>query len=88
MGAIQQDIHWLGFDWGDFFFGSDYFEEDYRQAVGSSKGLAYVCQLTPGGVQGTGATSVCPPPPTGTGPLRKPGPVPAYEYGRNSPTAP
>ena len=28
--AIQEDIHWLGFDWGDrFFFGSDYFEKDY-----------------------------------------------------------
>ena len=49
VGAIQQDIHWLGFDWGDrFFFGSDYFEEDYRQAVLLiQKGLAYVCQLTP-----------------------------------------
>ena len=47
--AIQQDIHWLGFDWGDrFFYGSDYFEEDYRQAVLLiKKGLAYVCQLTP-----------------------------------------
>ena len=49
VGAIQQDIHWLGFDWGDrFFFGSDYFEEDYHQAVLLiQKGLAYVCQLTP-----------------------------------------
>ena len=49
VGAILQDIHWLGFDWGDrFFFGSDYFEEDYRQAVLLiQKGLAYVCQLTP-----------------------------------------
>ena len=49
VGAIQQDIHWLGFDWGDrFFFGSDYFEEDYRQAeLLIKKGLAYVCQLTP-----------------------------------------
>ena len=47
--AIQEDIHWLGFDWGDrFFYGSDYFEEDYRQAEGLiKKGLAYVCQLTP-----------------------------------------
>ena len=47
--AITQDIHWLGFDWGDrFFYGSDYFEEDYRQAVLLiKKGLAYVCQLTP-----------------------------------------
>ena len=47
--AIQADIHWLGFDWGDrFFYGSDYFEEDYRQAVLLiKKGLAYVCELTP-----------------------------------------
>lgn len=47
--AIKEDIHWLGFDWGDrFFYGSDYFEEDYRQAVGLiQKGLAYVCQLSP-----------------------------------------
>ena len=47
--AIKEDIHWLGFDWGDrFFYGSDYFEEDYRQAVGLiKKGLAYVCELTP-----------------------------------------
>ena len=47
--AIQEDIHWLGFDWGDrFFFGSDYFEEDYRQAEGLiKKGLAYVCELSP-----------------------------------------
>ena len=47
--AIKQDIHWLGFDWGDrFFYGSDYFEEDYRQAeLLIQKGLAYVCQLTP-----------------------------------------
>ena len=47
--AIKEDIHWLGFDWGDrFFYGSDYFDEDYRQAVGLiKKGLAYVCELTP-----------------------------------------
>ncbi len=47
--AIKEDIHWLGFDWGDrFFYGSDYFEEDYRQAeLLIQKGLAYVCQLTP-----------------------------------------
>ncbi len=47
--AIQEDIHWLGFDWGDrFFYGSDYFEETYRLAVGLiKKGLAYVCDLSP-----------------------------------------
>ena len=47
--AIQEDIHWLGFDWGDrFYFGSDYFEKDYEYAVELiQKGLAYVCELTP-----------------------------------------
>ncbi|MDO4965873.1 MAG: glutamine--tRNA ligase/YqeY domain fusion protein [Lachnospiraceae bacterium] len=47
--AIKQDIHWLGFDWGDrFFYGSDYFEKDYEYAVELiKKGLAYVCELTP-----------------------------------------
>ena len=47
--AIQEDIHWLGFDWGDrFFYGSDYFEQTYQYALELiSKGLAYVCELTP-----------------------------------------
>ena len=47
--AIQNDIHWLGFDWGDrFFYGSEYFEKDYEYAVELiKKGLAYVCDLTP-----------------------------------------
>ena len=46
--AIKEDIHWLGFDWGDrFFYGSDYFEKDYEFAVELiRKGLAYVCDLT------------------------------------------
>ena len=47
--AIQEDIHWLGFDWGDrFFYGSDYFEKTYEYAVELiKKGLAYVCELSP-----------------------------------------
>ena len=47
--AIQEDIHWLGFDWDDrFFYGSDYFETTYELAIGLiKKGLAYVCELTP-----------------------------------------
>ena len=47
--AIQQDIHWLGFDWGDrYFYGSDYFEQDYEYAKELiRKGLAYVCELSP-----------------------------------------
>ncbi|MEA4896093.1 MAG: glutamine--tRNA ligase/YqeY domain fusion protein [Oscillospiraceae bacterium] len=47
--AIKEDIHWLGFDWGDrFFYGSDYFEQTYAYAEELiKKGLAYVCGLTP-----------------------------------------
>ena len=47
--AIQEDIHWLGYDWGDrFHYASDYFEDMYNYAVELiKKGLAYVCELTP-----------------------------------------
>ena len=47
--AIQEDIHWLGFDWDDrFYYASDYFEVMYEQAIGLiKKGLAYVCEQTP-----------------------------------------
>ena len=47
--AIQEDIHWLGFDWGDrFYYASDYFDKMYEFAVELiQKGLAYVCELTP-----------------------------------------
>ena len=49
VNAIQEDIHWLGFDWGDrLFYGSDYFEKTYELAEELiQKGLAYVCELTP-----------------------------------------
>lgn len=45
--AIKDDIHWLGYDWGDrFYFGSDYFEQTYLYAEELiNKGLAYVCEL-------------------------------------------
>jgi len=47
--AIQEDIHWLGYDWGKhFYYASDYFEKMFELATGLiRKGLAYVCQLTP-----------------------------------------
>ena len=47
--AIQEDIHWLGFDWGDqFYYASDYFEQMYEFAVELIRnGDAYVCELTP-----------------------------------------
>ena len=42
--AIQADVHWLGFDWGNnLFYASDYFERLYEWAEGLIKaGLAYV----------------------------------------------
>jgi len=47
--AIKDDIHWLGYDWGDrYHFASAYFEETYQYAIELiKKGLAYVCELTP-----------------------------------------
>ena len=46
--AIKEDIHWLGYDWGDrFYYASQYFPEMYLFAEELiSKGLAYVCELT------------------------------------------
>ncbi len=46
--AIQHDVKWLGFDWGDkMFFASDYFEKLYEIAVYLIKqGKAYVDSST------------------------------------------
>ncbi len=46
--AIQQDIRWLGFDWGDkLFFASDYFEQLYAFAeLLIRDGTAYVDSLS------------------------------------------
>ncbi len=45
--AIQEDIHWLGYDWEDrFYFASSYFERMYECAIALiKKGLAYVDEL-------------------------------------------
>ncbi len=47
--GMQEDIHWLGYDWGDrLFYASDYFEQMYEYAVQLiKKGKAYVCDLGP-----------------------------------------
>ncbi len=47
--AIQRDVRWLGYDWGErLYFASDYFEQLYDFAVELiEKGKAYVCDLTP-----------------------------------------
>lgn len=47
--AIQQDVRWLGFDWGDrLYYASDYFPQLYEWAIQLIKaGKAYVCDLSP-----------------------------------------
>ena len=46
--AIQEDVRWLGFDWGqNLFYASDYFGQLYEYAIRLiDKGKAYVCDLT------------------------------------------
>nr|WP_246628048.1 glutamine--tRNA ligase/YqeY domain fusion protein [Paenibacillus oenotherae] len=45
--AIQEDVRWLGFEWDNLRFASDYFEEMYNRAVLLiKKGKAYVCDLS------------------------------------------
>lgn len=46
--SIQDDVHWLGFDWhGKMFYASDYFERLYESAVTLiKKDKAYVDSLT------------------------------------------
>ena len=46
--SIKEDIKWLGFEWADELYGSDYFDYMYDKAVLLiKKGLAYVDDLTP-----------------------------------------
>ncbi|HFQ90833.1 MAG TPA: glutamine--tRNA ligase/YqeY domain fusion protein [Desulfobulbus sp.] len=46
--AIKEDVHWLGFDWGEhLYYASDYFDRLYEYAVELIKmGKAYVCHLS------------------------------------------
>ena len=46
--SIQEDVRWLGFDWGErMFYASDYFEEMYRYAEQLIRdGKAYIDSLT------------------------------------------
>lgn len=46
--VIKEDIRWLGFEWDDEFYASDYFETLYGFAIKLIKrGLAYVDDSTP-----------------------------------------
>src|SRR3989339_1362604 len=46
--SIEEDVKWLGFDWGKhLYYASDYYEQFYKYAVELiQKGKAYVCDLT------------------------------------------
>ncbi|HNM32683.1 MAG TPA: glutamine--tRNA ligase/YqeY domain fusion protein [Chitinophagales bacterium] len=45
--SIQQDVHWLGFDYANIFYASDYFNQLFEYAIQLiQQGDAYVCDLT------------------------------------------
>lgn len=45
--SIMEDVKWLGFEWDELLFASDYFEKMYELAVMLiKKDKAYVCELT------------------------------------------
>ncbi|ALC92413.1 glutamate--tRNA ligase [Bacillus sp. FJAT-18017] len=47
VNSIKEDVQWLGFEWDNLYFASDYFEEMYNRAVLLiKKGLAYVDDLS------------------------------------------
>ncbi|TCN22424.1 glutamine--tRNA ligase/YqeY domain fusion protein [Mesobacillus foraminis] len=44
--SIKEDVSWLGYEWDNLFFASDYFEEMYKRAVLLiKKGKAYIDDL-------------------------------------------
>src|SRR5215472_8328200 len=45
--SIQEDVRWLGFEWENLYYASDYFQQLYDWAVLLIKaGKAYVCDLS------------------------------------------
>ena len=45
--AIMEDIKWLGFEWDNVYYASDYFDFIYECAIKLiEKGLAFVCDLS------------------------------------------
>lgn len=46
--AIKEDIKWLGFEWDNLYYASDYFDFLYDCAIRLiKKGKAFVCELSP-----------------------------------------
>lgn len=45
--SIENDVRWLGYDWDNLYFASNYFDTMYEKAILLiKKGKAYVCDLT------------------------------------------
>ena len=56
--SIQQDVRWLGFDWGEHLYhAADYFEQLYEWALGLIEaGTAFVCDLSADQIRETRGT--------------------------------
>ena len=55
--SIMEDVRWLGFEWDELHYASDYFQQLYDWAVQLIKeGKAYVCDLTGDQVRETRGT--------------------------------
>jgi glutaminyl-tRNA synthetase len=55
--SIMADVRWLGFEWDELHYASDYFQQLYDWAVQMIRdGKAYVCDLTPDQVRETRGT--------------------------------
>ena len=54
VNSIKEDIAWLGFEWDNELYASDYFDRMYECAVGLiKKGLAYVCDYSADEIRNT-----------------------------------
>ncbi len=61
INSIQEDVRWLGFQWDNLFYASDYFEQLYQWAEQLIKdGKAYVCDLSAEEVSKTRGTPTTP----------------------------
>ena len=57
VNSIKEDVKWLGFNWDNLYFASDYFDEMYKRAVLLiKKGKAYVCDLSQEEIRATRGT--------------------------------
>ena len=55
--SIMEDVRWLGFEWDELHYASDYFPQLYDWAVQMIRaGKAYVCDLTPDEMRETRGT--------------------------------